>query len=199
MLAWRGAMIVHPSGLVAKFSLAGDSATFSKDETYRYFLSRVIDPSIDRWCAFLLLNPSTAGEFKNDPTVSRCIKFAKRWGFGHLIVWNLYAIRSPHPRILREVHDPVGPLNDDYLEQVARAAELVVCAWGNHADKWRVYFALKILNQVGVTPYCLGVTNSHAPLHPLARGKAFIPYDRRLREYHGPQAGSEGAYWKGQP
>jgi hypothetical protein len=78
-----------------------------------------------------MLNPSTASETENDPTVRRCIGFANDWGFDDLIVTNLYALRSPDPNDLRTyAGDPVGPENDDWILQGAAEAEQIICAWG---------------------------------------------------------------------
>lgn len=143
-----------------------DPATFSPCRTWRYRLER-------QWgrgpkAAFILLNPSTADETKDDPTIRRCIGFAKAWGFGGLVLGNIFALRSTDPRGLYSHADPVGPGNDEALRGIAREAEKVVCGWGTHGalnDRGR--FALAVLREAGATPLALKVTAEGFPGHPL--------------------------------
>ena len=81
---------------------------------------------------FIGLNPSTADETKSDPTVTRCMNYARQWGYDGLIMTNLFAYRSTDPKALKAVDDPVGPENDRYLIMSAIKASLVAAAWGNH-------------------------------------------------------------------
>lgn len=106
-------------------------ATFSDCRTYRYRLHRIWDAGKPP-CAFIMLNPSTATEAVLDPTVRRCVGYAMAWGYGGLIVGNVFALRSTDPRALYAAADPIGPANDDALAEIAQAAGLVVCAWGKH-------------------------------------------------------------------
>jgi hypothetical protein len=107
------------------------SAVISACGAYRYRLERLWDEEKDK-VAFLMLNPSTADASQDDPTIRRCIGFAKSWGFGGLIVGNLFALRSTDPRALYDHPDPVGPDNNNHLRAIARCAETVICAWGTH-------------------------------------------------------------------
>src|SRR5688572_20715579 len=105
-------------------------ALFSRCRRWRYLLWR-------RWgdgpvANFLMLNPSTADEFKLDPSCTRARNYAERWGFGALVVTNIFGWRSTDPAALRAVDDPVGRGNDAAIVKAARDARLVVCAWGNH-------------------------------------------------------------------
>ncbi|MEE8167104.1 MAG: DUF1643 domain-containing protein, partial [Myxococcota bacterium] len=84
-------------------------------------------------CNFLMLNPSKADHKKNDPTVTRCIGFAQRWGFGGLYVTNAFAFVSTDPKELKKVDDPVGPDNDHAIRAVAEMSEMVVAAWSDLA------------------------------------------------------------------
>ncbi|MBX3356447.1 MAG: DUF1643 domain-containing protein [Phycisphaeraceae bacterium] len=138
-------------------------ARFSPCRRYRYLLKR-------RWARekpfvlFIGLNPSTADETLDDPTVRRCVGFARSWGYGGLMLANLFAFRSTCPRRLTQVRDPVGPENDDWLVRSARSAGLVVAAWGVHGTLQDRADAV-----VGQLPdlYCLGTTRAGAPRHPL--------------------------------
>ena len=79
-----------------------------------------------------MLNPSTADETRLDPTVRRCVGYAMRWGYGGLVVGNIFAFRSTDPAGLRAAEDPVGPGNDAALVEMASRWGMVVCAWGGH-------------------------------------------------------------------
>jgi hypothetical protein len=107
-----------------------NNAIFSDDGLYRYWLSRTIASSGKR-VTFIGLNPSTADAKKDDPTISRCINFAKRWDASTLIVVNLFAYRSTNPRVLKDAVDPVGPENDAWLKKVMMESDIVIAAWGN--------------------------------------------------------------------
>jgi len=76
------------------------SASISRDGRYRYALRRVWDPR-NPSVLFIGLNPSTADHQQDDPTIRRCIRFARDWGFGELIAANLFAFRTKSPRLLR--------------------------------------------------------------------------------------------------
>jgi hypothetical protein len=106
------------------------TARFSPCGKFRYSLHRIWDETKPK-CMFIGLNPSTADEINDDPTIRRCIRFAKEWGFGGFIMGNIFAYRSTDPRVLKEVNDPIGPDNDKALMDLADEARLVVAAWGN--------------------------------------------------------------------
>lgn len=157
-------------------------ATFSADRAYRYTLSR-------RWgkgscAAFVMLNPSTADAFDDDPTIRRCVGFAQEWGCGGLLVVNLFAYRSTDPRALAAVADPVGVANDLVLAVMLRPDRNttpgpVVAAWGNHGRAGnRGQVVTDLLTEVGVQLQCLGVTSTGQPCHPLylAKTTALQPY-----------------------
>lgn len=110
------------------------SAVFSKDRRHRYALRRIWDPAGPA-ILFICLNPSTADHRVNDRTVSRCIRFAHDWGFGQLIVANLFAFRTPYPRLLWRARDPVGPHNDRWLQRLIAESRTTVAAWGTHGAR----------------------------------------------------------------
>lgn len=136
-------------------------ATFDRTGLYRYRLWREWDRALPT-VAFIMLNPSTADADHDDPTIRRCIGFARAWGFGRLEVVNLFAYRAPTPRELFSATDPVGTHNITTVQQVLRDASCVVLAWGNHgarAGDWR-----RTLLPFG---WCLGLTTLGEPRHPL--------------------------------
>lgn len=144
------------------------SAVISECGKYRYVLRRSLG-SIFRWYKpflFVMLNPSTADASEDDPTIRRCIDFAKREGYTHLNVVNLFALRSTDPKELRYHDDPVGPENDRYIEEEIRQHSYgaVCAAWGAHAfAKERAEWFLSNYAPV----FCLGQTQDGMPKHPL--------------------------------
>jgi hypothetical protein len=148
-------------------------AVFDETETYRYALWRVWEPSKPRLC-FVLLNPSTADAKRNDPTIRRCIGFARAWDFGGVEVVNLYAFRATRPVDLFRAADPVGPENDRYLAEAVARAWRVVVGWGNHGAKQDRDAAIFPLL---VNAHCFGITSAGQPRHPLyVRGDAVLQY-----------------------
>lgn len=124
----------------------------------------------------LLLNPSTADETRNDPTIERVWRRAQRLGFARLDVVNLFALRSTDPRRLRDHADPVGPDNDAAILAACCGAELVLCGWGEHgAHRNRAAVVCRLLGRADVRMYALGVNASGAPKHPLYVGYATPP------------------------
>ena len=143
-----------------------DVAVFSPCERYRYSLRRRIGEG-DRAVVCVMLNPSRADAFHNDPTVARCCRYAERWGFGWMEVVNIFGLRSTDPRGLRDVEDPVGPGNQQAILDAVRRADLVVCGWGVHGayrDRGRDVAALIRRHTV---PHVLGLTRDGHPRHPL--------------------------------
>ena len=147
------------------------SAILSEDRVYRYVLYRMWDRSKD--CAiFIGLNPSTADETKNDPTIRRCMGFAKSWGYGSVYMLNLFAFRATDPDDLVEAEDPVGPRNDSYIQIITKYNGIIVAAWGNHGS-W-----LNRDRQIqAMLPglYHLGLTKCGQPKHPLYLSAATKP------------------------
>lgn len=151
-------------------------ADLSFDGLYRYELTR--DWGLDGrgTVAFVMLNPSTATAYENDPSVRRCIGFARRWGYSRLVVLNLFAIRSTDPKALYRVVDPVGPRNDDAIEAATANARLVVCAWGRHSIHMnRGNQVLMLLRQRARPCYFLKMTRDGIPMHPLYLREDLLP------------------------
>lgn len=147
------------------------SAEFSADGAYRYRLTR-------EWAeggraTFVMLNPSTADAQKDDPTIRRCIGFARSWGLGGLTVVNLYGFRATKPADLWTAADPIGPENDRHLREVAMSGSPLIAAWGAHAESSRVDQVLSLPGFGGIA--CLEVTKNGAPRHPLYLRKGLMP------------------------
>jgi hypothetical protein len=123
-----------------------------------------------------MLNPSTADESTNDPTIARCEQRARLWGYGGVTVTNLFAFCSTEPSVLYRAVDPVGPENDAYLRAAALAAKPVICAWGVHGKLLgRSAVVLSLLEDAGIAPYCLARTRDGEPGHPLYLGYDSTP------------------------
>ncbi len=123
-----------------------------------------------------MLNPSKADEERNDPTISRCIGFAREWGFGILEVVNLFALMSTDPTALLKAKDPIGPDNDAVIRAALEVADTVVLAWGNHAlDHKQRAVAVTEMARDAAQPYCLGLTLRGAPRHPLRLPRTTTP------------------------
>ena len=142
-------------------------ATFSPCRRWRYLLWRRWDASKPA-ANFLMLNPSTADELKLDPTCARARGYAERWGYGALIVTNIFAFRNTDPDRMKAAADPVGPGNDAAIVRAAQDAALVVCAWGNHGGfLGRSREVLKKLTANGIALHALRVNAGGEPAHPL--------------------------------
>ena len=137
------------------------------DETgdYRYKLSRIWN-SDEPMVMFIMLNPSTADANVDDPTIRRCIGFAKSWGYGGLWVGNLFALRSPDPEDLLLADEPVGSQNNAALNSMADRSDLVVAAWSAFAAKFPAREA-QVREMFGPRLYCLATTKGGHPRHPL--------------------------------
>lgn len=139
-------------------------ALLSDCHAYRYWLFRGRPGS--RVC-FVMLNPSTADATEDDPTVRRCRGFSEAWGFDGFQVLNLYAYRATDPKQLAAVPDPHGPDNHGWLRHWLPRADLVVCAWGTHADPRTVGRFVELAGSLGVPLFCLDTTKDGHPSHPL--------------------------------
>ena len=152
------------------------TAIFSPCRVYRYVLWRWWDRE-KPYAMFIGLNPSTADETNDDPTIRRCIGFAADWGYGGLCMTNLFAVRATDPQKMTKHPEPIGSENDTWLFRLSHQAGIVVAAWGTkgayqHRDE-DVYAMLKNL-------YCLGLTKAGHPKHPL-----YLSKETRLRPFKG--------------
>lgn len=153
-------------------------AIYSPCEHYRYVLHR-------KWAegkmvAFIGLNPSTATEEQNDPTVRRCIGYAQAWKFGGMVMLNAFAYRSTDPLALKKLIDPIGPRNDVYLREWTTKADMILACYGTYAvwrGRNREVKALLADKKV----YHLGVTNCGHPRHPLYLRANLLPQEWRVR------------------
>ncbi|MBW4580552.1 MAG: DUF1643 domain-containing protein [Tildeniella nuda ZEHNDER 1965/U140] len=155
-------------------------AEFDPTGHYRYLLWRSWDQQADR-VGFVMLNPSRADAVVNDPTLRRCLGFARSWGYGALEVVNLFAYCSADPTALCRVADPIGSENDRYLAAFAQRVDHIILAWGNGgALRSRDRAVMTLLD--GRKPVsCLGMTKLGQPRHPLysqreVQRAAWLPY-----------------------
>jgi hypothetical protein len=147
--------------------MSATSAVIDATGTYRYHLGRQWNQLFPRRCCFIMLNPSTADAEIDDPTIRRCIGFAKAWGFGALDVVNLFAYRATDPKELMRTTEPIGPDNDRWIRTVTGSAgcQLVVAAWGAHRMAGTRGFTVAGL--IDRPMVCLGRTKDGYPKHPL--------------------------------
>ena len=140
-----------------------NTAHLSRCRRYRYALWRTWDASLPR-VMFIGLNPSTADERNDDPTLVRCMNFARDWGYGGVIMANLFAWRATDPAELKRVGEPVGRANNRWLRRLAQEAGLVVAAWGN--DGTYLDRGAQVVAMLGPLQ-CLKQNRSGQPAHPL--------------------------------
>ncbi|MCY4342580.1 MAG: DUF1643 domain-containing protein [Gammaproteobacteria bacterium] len=154
------------------------AARYSDCERYRYDLTRTWEPSGPK-ALFVMLNPSTATELANDPTIARVERRARRMGFGAYRVCNLFAWRATRPDQLLRAAAPVGPDNDDVLAEACCWADQVICAWGNHGEfGHRGIEVERLLRRTARRLFHLGLTLRGHPKHPL-----YLPYSAQAAEW----------------
>jgi len=147
------------------------NAILSEDRKYRYVLSRIWNES-KPIIMIIGLNPSTANETKNDPTVAKCINFAKSWDYGGVYMLNLFAFRATLPQDMFGEKEPIGNENDHYIDKYSKLSEKIVCAWGNHGSyKNRGKEILSKLDKL----YYLKLNKTGEPAHPLYLKRNLIP------------------------
>ncbi|MEM8722907.1 MAG: DUF1643 domain-containing protein [Cyanobacteria bacterium P01_G01_bin.39] len=134
--------------------------------SYRYLLWREWNTT-SKTISFIMLNPSRADATLNDPTITRCINFAKSWGYGKLEVVNLFAYRTSKPSLLKQATEPIGKNNDRFILESVEKSDKVILAWGNHGT-WQKQdlYTLELLKNHNHL-YSLGITKKGCPRHPL--------------------------------
>lgn len=148
-----------------------NTAKLSKCRQYRYALWRTWDDS-KPFVLFVGLNPSTADETTDDATLTRCINFAKTWGYGGACMANLFAFRATQPSDMKLANEPIGKDNDTWLRKLSNDAGIVVAAWGNDgAYLDRSTDAKKLLSNV----HYLKMNKSGEPAHPLYLSAKLTP------------------------
>ena len=132
------------------------------------------------------LNPSTADEKINDPTVARCIDFAKRWGFGGLCMTNLFAFRATDPDVMKAQPWPIGDENDHWLDETAKDAGMILFAWGNHGSHLdrAATVASVLCAKYPLKTVALVMTNAMQPKHPLYIRGETEPFSYPPTEQH---------------
>ena len=163
--------------MITRTHIKGDApstAIYSDCARYRYSLTRVWDTAGQR-VNFVMLNPSTATEVQNDPTVERCERRARTLGYGGFAVTNIFAWRDTDPRAMKAAKDPVGPDNDAAIIERAQWAQDVIAAWGTHgAHLERGAAVTQLLHAAGRPLFHLGLSKAGHPKHPL-----YLPYTRQ--------------------
>lgn len=147
-------------------------ALFDESRIYRYSLWRrwgfgsgIEAVTLGDMVTFIGLNPSTADESEDDPTIRRCIGFAKQWGFGGLVMLNIFAFRATDPKDMKKQLNPIGKLNDAAIQNVTDRIGRTVCAWGVHGAWMNRGAAVRAM--VRGTAFHLGQTKQGFPKHPL--------------------------------
>lgn len=156
---------------------ARSGASFSPDRIHRWSLWRCWEGCfLGDMIAFIGLNPSTADESANDPTVTRCINFAKRWNYPGMFMLNIFAFRATDPKAMKAADDPVGESNDLALRFFSGNVHRVVCCWGTHgAFRDRGPHVKRMLQGMPTAELChLGLTKHGHPKHPL-----YLPGDTK--------------------
>jgi hypothetical protein len=152
-----------PIGICSKAIFGG------QNDEYRYTLERVWDASLPI-VMFLMMNPSTADPTVDDPTVAKCRRYAKNWGYGTLLVGNTFAYRATDQKRLMDVTDPVGPENDRHLLAMAERSSMIVFAYGkpHRSLQYRGPAVARMLSNDGRRPlHILKPCNDGTPSHPL--------------------------------
>ena len=124
---------------------------------------------------FIMLNPSTADHEQDDPTLRRCIDFAKQWGYGGLYIGNLYSLRAADPKTLVKVSKFNHRDNYKHIVSIALQCQLVVCAWGNYPIIKKLGIPLNIFKQLNQKLHCIALSKTGTPKHPLYLKKSLTP------------------------
>jgi hypothetical protein len=152
------------------------SAEFSECRKYRFTLKRDYGKGKGT-LNFILLNPSTATEEFNDPTVGRCEIRTLSSGFSRMIITNIFAFRATDPQVMIREADPVGSANDDAILTCAKEADKVICAWGEYGQLGeRGNYVKSLLRQHDIPLTALKINKSGNPAHPLYLSYGLVPF-----------------------
>lgn len=152
-------------------------------DCYRYRLSRTWNDKRPH-ALFVMMNPSTADLTVDDPTVAKCGRFARAWGFGGVCIGNTFAYRATDKKHLRLVADPIGPENDKHLVSMAKASEMVIFAYGQPGHRSLAprgqQVARLLTARAAVIPHVLKLSKHGIPTHPLYLPESFKPVPWRM-------------------
>jgi hypothetical protein len=149
-------------------------AIFSSCKKHRLQLWREWDSNLPK-VLFIMLNPSTADDQQDDPTLRRCIDFAKQWGYGGLYVGNLYSLRAVDPKTLLKVSKFSHRDNYKHLVNMVQQCQLVVYAWGNYPIIKKLGIPLNVFNHLEQKLYCIALSKTGTPKHPLYLKNSLTP------------------------
>jgi hypothetical protein len=164
--------------ITLKLDVKGKALFGGPGDCYRYRLSRTWDEKKPH-AMFVMMNPSTADPLVDDPTVAKCGRFARAWGYGGVYVGNSFAYRATDKRHLRLVADPIGPDNDKHLVAMAKASHIVVFAYGQPGHRTLALrgktVAQLLVKKAGITPHVLKLSKGGIPTHPLYLLESLVP------------------------
>ena len=164
--------------IVTKYLQKGDAksiAVYSDSEKYRYSLTRIWNEEATK-LHFVMLNPSTATEIQNDPTVERCERRARTLNFGAFRVTNIFAWRDTDPKKMKCAIEPIGLLNDDAILGGCNWGDCTIAAWGNHGIYLsRGFDVMELLRKSGKPIFHLGISKTGQPKHPLYISYEILP------------------------
>ena len=164
--------------IVTKYHQKGDAkskAIYSDCEKYRYSLTRIWDEEAKK-LHFVMLNPSTATEIQNDPTVERCERRARTLNFGAFRVTNIFAWRETDPKKMKCATEPIGLLNDEAIIRGCNWGDCTIAAWGNHGIYLnRGFDVMELLGKCDKPIFHLGISKTGQPKHPLYISYEILP------------------------
>lgn len=155
---------------------AGFESDDQKKSAYRYYLSCIWDDAKAK-ITFIMLNPSIADLTYCDPTLQRCIKFTKSWGYGGFYAVNLFAYRATKPADLKKAIDPIGRENNRYILDYSKKGDKVIFAWGQAIKGKKLSSRVNKVRQLlhGIAPYYIALTKDGIPKHPLMLRRDLLP------------------------
>lgn len=142
-------------------------AIYSDCENYRHVLTNIIDDNNTSSISFIGLNPSTATEEKDDPTVHKCSEWARSWGYGYFHMLNIFSLRSTNPALLKKKDHYYEDI-DLHIRDYCESSHKIIICWGNHGLLYnRGFNVIQLLKEYKSRVYCLGKNKTGTPKHPL--------------------------------